>query len=50
LRSLLERVLIERPELRPRGDIRVSTGDITAVNGSIAAGVVNGSTITINNQ
>jgi hypothetical protein len=49
LRVLLERVLTERPELRPQGDISITTGDITADNGSVGAGVVTGN-ITIHNK
>lgn len=49
LQALLERVLTEHPELRPTGDITVTTGDIKADDGSVAAGVVTGN-ITINNK
>jgi hypothetical protein len=48
LRILLERVLEAHPELRPRGDISFTTGDITADHG-VAGGVITGN-ITINNK
>jgi hypothetical protein len=48
LQALLERVLTEHPELWPQGDIRVTTGDITADHG-VAGAVITG-TITINNK
>lgn len=50
LRAALERVFAEHPELMPKGDLQVTTGDITADNGSLAAGMVTGSTVTIHNK
>lgn len=49
LRATLERVLSEHPDLLPKGDITVTTGDITAEDGSVAAAVINGS-VKIKNQ
>ena len=50
LRALLERVLREHPELRPSVGQAVQTGDIRAEHGSVAAAVIQGSTLTIDNS
>ncbi len=49
LRALLERVLTEHPGLVPKGDIAVTTGDLHAEGGSVAAAVVSGK-VSIENK
>lgn len=49
LSGTVERALRENPELQQRAQVLV-TGGIKAEEGSVAAAVISGSTVTINNQ
>ena len=50
LRALLEKMLAQRPELLEQVQQTIITGDIKADQGSVAAGVIQDSDVTIKNR